>query len=242
MESRMRMRRAIVVSGVLGVVTTIGVSWVLAVWPPSLTATTNHLFAYGCGVWSVSRSSGVGVTSETWRALAVLFPETSEAGREQAVEWCRGRGFASWDQEPPPIRGVMARAARRPLTSETSARVQWLSGWPWRAMCYSWRPKNEVRAQEVEQALPIELVDSATGQASKVYLPVWPLWWGFVGDVMVFGAVWWMVLVGPGALRAWKRKRRGLCPACGYDVRGAVGCAECGWGRESEKRKTKSEN
>ena len=54
---------------------------------------------------------------------------------------------------------------------------------------------------------------------------------------------WMAVTVSAGLLarsvipwRSERRRRRGLCPACGYDLKGALdqGCPECGTGRKAE--------
>jgi hypothetical protein len=38
---------------------------------------------------------------------------------------------------------------------------------------------------------------------------------------------------GARRVREWRRRRRGACPACGYDLRHSPGkCPECGWRRE----------
>ena len=87
----------------------------------------------------------------------------------------------------------------------------------------------------------------------------WPnrvLWLGMVMNEVFYGAVIalsfvaWIhrrrvirfyfailrpLLRGPFALRRHLRRKRGLCVACGYDLRGDLehGCPECGWQREA---------
>ena len=64
-----------------------------------------------------------------------------------------------------------------------------------------------------------------------------PLRWG----LLVYGAA---LALGPSLIiaafvvplvRQSLRAKRGLCPACGYNLRGdfSAGCPECGWRRES---------
>lgn len=70
-------------------------------------------------------------------------------------------------------------------------------------------------------------------------LPLRPIWSGVVINVVVYGSCWMILLVGTlVVLRATlglARRRRGLCPACGYNLRRdfASGCPECGWEREA---------
>ena len=74
-------------------------------------------------------------------------------------------------------------------------------------------------------------------------LPLSPVWPGFAVDSMVFAVPWFVLLRVAGApsrraatavlFRKRMRRRLGLCPVCGYDLRGMIGsgCPECGWGR-----------
>lgn len=59
-------------------------------------------------------------------------------------------------------------------------------------------------------------------------LPVSPIWSGLLVDSAAYGAVGWLVVFGPGALRRLSRRRRGACAGCGYDLRGLTPCPECG--------------
>jgi hypothetical protein len=64
----------------------------------------------------------------------------------------------------------------------------------------------------------------------KGWLPIAPLWPGFVIDTALYGCP---VLIGFGAsdIRRWRRRRRGLCAHCAYDLRGlskGAACPECG--------------
>jgi hypothetical protein len=60
----------------------------------------------------------------------------------------------------------------------------------------------------------------------------------FLIDAVFYAAVWFGLLFGFARLASAKRairRRRGRCPRCGYDLRGALenGCPECGWNRQS---------
>jgi hypothetical protein len=70
-------------------------------------------------------------------------------------------------------------------------------------------------------------------------LPLEPLWRGFVTNTLLYVATFcgvWLLFTAPFALRRRRRIKRGLCPACGYDLRGRASngaangglCPECG--------------
>jgi hypothetical protein len=63
-------------------------------------------------------------------------------------------------------------------------------------------------------------------------VPLRPMWFGLASDVFILGAMWLVAIVGVSAWRRRRRRVRGRCPWCGYDVRssgreGAL-CPECG--------------
>jgi hypothetical protein len=68
-------------------------------------------------------------------------------------------------------------------------------------------------------------------------LPYKPVWLGFAINTIFYAAIFWLLFAGPGRLRRFIRTKRGLCPACGYDLRGQPPpdsdagrrvCPECG--------------
>lgn len=66
-------------------------------------------------------------------------------------------------------------------------------------------------------------------------LPMRPLWFGLIVNMLIFSAAWFVFLIAPGAMRRQHRRVRGRCPNCGYDLQGELdaGCPECGWGRNA---------
>ncbi len=60
-------------------------------------------------------------------------------------------------------------------------------------------------------------------------LPTRILSLGFAANAAVNGAAWLLLITTPGAFRRWRRRRRGLCTKCGYDLQGSIeSCPECG--------------
>ena len=64
-----------------------------------------------------------------------------------------------------------------------------------------------------------------------VGIPLYPVPLGLAADTALYGTGWFLLFAGLAALRQWRRRVRGLCPRCAYDL-GAdqQGCPECGWG------------
>ena len=62
------------------------------------------------------------------------------------------------------------------------------------------------------------------------------LWPGFVIDTLFYAAIWGGMWSGCVGGKRFIRSKRGRCPRCGYDLRGApgvaAGCSEFGWGRK----------
>jgi hypothetical protein len=55
--------------------------------------------------------------------------------------------------------------------------------------------------------------------------PVCP---GFAINTIFYAAILWVLFFAPGKVRRSMRRRRGLCPACGYPVGMSEVCTECG--------------
>ena len=63
-------------------------------------------------------------------------------------------------------------------------------------------------------------------------LPLRPIWRGFLTNSLLYAAILWIVLFARRDVRQFIRRKRGLCLACGYDLRHAdhAACPECGAG------------
>ena len=109
-------------------------------------------------------------------------------------------------------------------------------GWPWRALywdsVFTFHPGQFPNAQShakmmsdragFKYGLDIPL------SSSWMRLPVMPVWNGLLLNVLLWSVLWSV----PGPLlrgvRRYRRMRRGLCLACGYEVEDLEKCPECG--------------
>jgi hypothetical protein len=64
--------------------------------------------------------------------------------------------------------------------------------------------------------------------ATRLPVPVWPLWGGLAVNTGAYGGLAAIVLFAPRAIRQAQRSKRGACLNCGYDLRGIGLCPECG--------------
>ena len=72
----------------------------------------------------------------------------------------------------------------------------------------------------------------------QMLLPIRPLLPGFAINTIFYAAVLWVLFAAPGAIRRWRRIKRGQCASCGYSLRGTPHiekCPECG-GDENAQR------
>lgn len=110
------------------------------------------------------------------------------------------------------------------------------AGWPLHALrstrfeMYEGSPRNGSGTAFVSVRVGIvrsRFVAGAQGDFIE-YFPVDPLWAGFIVNCLFYTAVVWAALSGPLLIKRWLRRRRGLCPACGYPVGASPVCTECG--------------
>ena len=86
--------------------------------------------------------------------------------------------------------------------------------------------EGAIRLQE-EWAYPEVIADT------KV-LPLIPIWPGFLWNTLLYEALWWFLLSGIRRLIMFRRRRKGCCTSCGYQLLAEQAvCPECGQGAES---------
>ncbi|MEQ8844360.1 MAG: hypothetical protein RIB58_05845 [Phycisphaerales bacterium] len=104
------------------------------------------------------------------------------------------------------------------------------NGWPWPAAAGRWVEAPGARRPPVYESL----VSVVRGQ-SHYRFPLRPTWPGLLANTLFYTAL----ALAPMVLLRWRRTRRrrarGLCVACGYELGEGVGvCPECGLGRDRD--------
>jgi hypothetical protein len=161
-----------------------------------------------------------------------------EMAREEFARNNARRPHPIKTHDGPPAWGTFASGSA-PDPDQTSATVgtDHGFGWPRPALWYTVHGAylgNYAIATEIQGGYlltpPSTLDVRAYGFRA---IPTRPYWPGIIGNTALFAGAWAVLLLMPGLLRRRLRRRRGRCPACGYDLCGLAGsgCPECGAGR-----------
>ena len=69
-------------------------------------------------------------------------------------------------------------------------------------------------------------------ELNGAHRPILPIFPGVIVNTLLFALPWYALFFGASAARRWRRRRRGLCPRCAYDLAGTTAgvCPECGAG------------
>jgi hypothetical protein len=109
-------------------------------------------------------------------------------------------------------------------------------GWPYlsvRATSRTWSELTGPRTVTTHWThngllLPARYFQDSLTMMHKWPLPIRPLWPGFAIDTAFYGTLAFLFWSAPGFVWRTRRRRRGLCVGCGYELRGMQKCPECG--------------
>ena len=204
-----RALQRVLVSVLLGLITTIVVAWgfadlmVATKSTPKALLPVSHLNSWSVDLWR--RTGAVTV-------IAMISGKSSDAIElldSDVPRWSRVRFLPAYRQgEPMPIVNDYAY------------------GWPMLSMWYSTDTKRDWQTGAV-------ISQSTSGTLGNLNLPTKIIVWGFVGDVIFFAMLFLLSLFVVKSTRKRWRIQRGKCPICCYNLRGGLdtGCPECGWQR-----------
>ncbi len=214
----------------LGLATTIGVSWTLAlVRLRSTKPVVIALQADGHGrTLAATRAAYVGrlaVQVNAANTFSDISPEQMAPFDRVCPAWIRAE-LAPWLADP---------------QSVSHSRAMLATGWPMLATYTTFEQQpsvgywwNKARDGVVVRAAPAapDFLDLLSPRERVLATRILPL--GLAVDTGVYAGAWWVLIFGPGAIRRWIRRRGKRCEACGYSREGldaSATCPECGAGR-----------
>ena len=107
-------------------------------------------------------------------------------------------------------------------------------GWPRYALYCRLAPHYPFGSAQESAFGAIAASDPGDSLYEAILLPYLPYWPGLIADTLFFAAVFAGVHQLGGVGSRWRRRRRGACAACGYDLSGITGpCPERGKEREA---------
>jgi hypothetical protein len=181
-----------------------------------LGAIVNVAVAWGCALWLPPKRivgmflhTGLSTTRFGWEAKLIEADEADQVKRNTDVA---GR--------------VLYRRSKEIHHTEL--------GWP--LLSLRWQPDPIRRRIGWKYGLVVPEWLAAQPSSSdplhpnshRRHLPLRPLWPGFAVNTIFYAAILWVLFTAPGSVRRWRRRRRGLCPACAYPVGQSLTCTECG--------------
>jgi hypothetical protein len=206
-----RFIQRLVVSVVLGALTTTTIAWALAI-----------AFADERPNWNWQRSVVRG------RQPALAAHECRSFGRMCVYV---DKYLADWQQyrdnkTAPPWTWQFLSAWDPPRGGRYHSRALRAFGWPWPALWYGLEFDEQIGRSYIGCLLEPSVVDG-------VVVPGRAHWPGLCADSIFFGGAWWVVITAVSGSRQSLRRIRGRCPRCAYDLRGLPAnspCPECGAG------------
>lgn len=112
-----------------------------------------------------------------------------------------------------------------PAVSIRQTQLVLATGWPWKSMSVAFSdpapvsPNTQHAALQIQGWSGVALGSSSVQTDPPPAIPLRPIWTGLAADSAVWGAFLAAAVFVRRRLRALWRLKRGLCPACGYDLR-----------------------
>lgn len=241
----MRFGRRALICVALGFVSTVAIAWIPGAWV--FNGTFRSTFA--------ARKSGLG-ESRFRPGLVYLLTRESGLGVRWLIVWTqRGADPDEWmpdasRQVPTPESALAAWDLQRFAAERTryergdgppgmSAALFEARGWPCHALWCEHHKPEAGRALEARGAVVLSgghraLPRTLAGESFQRTLPYRPIVFGLFVNTIVWTIPFTALLIAPGVVRLLRRRLKGACIACGYNLSGLPkdsACPECGAAR-----------
>jgi len=234
--------QSVITALILGAATVLTSAWGLGLLSRHGLLRT-HRFAMatdGSHVWAVNQMRSIGWRRTDWQCIDFLQEDASDTRRENFLA----------DIYSPREYGEDPRAGMRRVRPKLGSvefdgnglpisTIEYAVGFPWPALwCGLYEENPTLPPEALGWRGGIALWPPITGayrsSAELGALPYRPHWPGLLGNLGVWTLAWVGVLVAVPAWCRHRRRRRGWCPQCGYDLGGAINaiCPECGWNKD----------
>lgn len=180
------------------------------------------------GAWELSATPSGSLSQEQdWWLLAApdwSFTKWKKTGAVIVIAHCASGTSPPMTLDDPRL-PFWCRLNRLPSRSEDGPdylRCDYAFGWPFVSLGFG----VEMRTDPATGTTTSQVL----GEGTIPGLGIHPIWPGLAADVSIFAALWYVLTRLVGLLRSRRRRRKNLCLACAYDLRGSAGdiCSECG--------------
>jgi hypothetical protein len=227
-----------------------------------LGAIINVAVAWGCGQWSESEILVTRqIEDDEWRRLIAQCPPGFDSSEFENLRKVRSgfvndvEGFGiTWRQFKLDsdilfqsiTRLSFDRRGKMPLGGSANYDVQHASsGWPERSLSSEiWYHASTPQGPSTVDPPVIRggwLLEPAASFGHPRVISWRPLWPGFAINTIFCAAALWFIFAIPGVVKRLRRRAKGRCIHCGYDLRGQTAeskkCPECGLTPESSSQR-----
>ena len=193
-------------------------------------AVATVMVAWGFGLWGTINPS-----LDNYHASGTAWPAPPPAGWPEPDQWMESRGVGLSSRGAWQNLAELARTRRLDPSVASYFMIVDRYGLPMHSM--------QAQSQEVLAGKTITVInpgvflgglDAPRGLKPNIFrvnrFPLEPIWLGFTADTLFYAAILGGLVLALGRARTRLRLRRGLCPACGYDLAGNTTgvCPECG--------------
>jgi hypothetical protein len=152
-------------------------------------------------------------------------PLPPDATPDEIAAWMQG-GLSAFNRPHVVAVPDWSRASAPPDETGFEQRAVWEDARGWPMLCLvSYSLDFGGRA---ETPCAIDLGGTQGPMGLPRVLPLRPILISFAANTLGYAMVLWAIVLGPSATRRIIRRRRHLCPACGYPVGESKLCTECG--------------